>query len=116
MSRWGRFFAMMQAMRVFVAIVFVALAMLCACKKEYDPKAGGRCPGQWWVERKGVCADKSTFLFCDMNMTFTPIACRGPRGCSGSEPGGFMDRCDISGNAAGETCPKAGSIMGDRTD
>jgi hypothetical protein len=101
---------------VFAGFVAIGLAILCACRKEYDAKPGGRCPGQWWVERKGVCADKSTFLFCDMKMTFTPIACRGPKGCSGSEPGAFMDRCDFSGNTAGEACPTLGTIMGDRTE
>src|SRR5262245_53120672 len=98
------------------AHVVLCLAALFACKKEYDAKPGGRCPGQWWTARKGVCADKSTFLVCDMSMTFTAIPCRGPKGCSGTEPGAFADQCDISGNADGDVCPKSGSFFAADSD
>lgn len=74
-----------------VAVVAVA-ASLIGCK----PKAGAKCK----TDGREVCADKTTALVCKSG-AWTPMACRGTKGCDSS--GGDTD-CDQSVAQADDLC------------
>jgi hypothetical protein len=77
-------------------VPFLALAtsapLMTACSK---PKAGDDCTlGQ------ATCVDEKTELQCDKGR-FVAAPCKGPKGCVVT---GGAQTCDISGNAAGDSC------------
>ncbi len=71
--------------------LFVVSVLVPACK----PKAGGACSGT-----AAVCTDKTSALFC-ADGTFTPMACRGEKGCGQT---GTVVECDESVAVESDAC------------
>jgi hypothetical protein len=77
--------------RLFALVLVAAAFALAGCK----PKPGGQCSGS-----SAVCTDKSSALFC-ADGTFTPMACRGEKGCAQN---GAVVECDESIASEQDAC------------
>jgi hypothetical protein len=78
-------------------------AAVAGCRK--TPATGKPCSVRDYPVGTGICKDKTTALVCDANHRWTPLRCKGPKGCYKKSKGAAHRICDFSRATAGDACP-----------